>query len=154
VEHSSKCIESPWAMLLPCRGPLGSALSTQNRPTAAARYKPLPLRRGAPTRRPTPPRAAAAAAAAAPAAANPGAPDSFSQNQDYLYSFSSLKAAGSAPPVAELPPPPKTASTGAVASYLARLAVGERSLLWRVALAFVFMVISKTAGGWRLVVVD
>lgn len=66
-------------------------------------------------------------------------------NLDYMYSYASLKAGGS-PPVAPLPAPPSVASATAVAAYLAKLAVGERKMLWRVGLAFVFMVISKAAG--------
>lgn len=57
---------------------------------------------------------------------------------DYQYSYASLKNSN-APPVPELPSPPKSTSPLAVAHYLARLAVGERQLLWRVVLAFVFM---------------
>lgn len=49
-----------------------------------------------------------------------------------------------APPA--LPPTPKSSSLLDVFPYLARLALSERSLYWRLALALVLMVASKVAG--------
>ena len=49
-------------------------------------------------------------------------------------------------PVLPLPPPPKTASFAQVMPYLASLALSERQMWWRLALAFACMVVSKAAG--------
>lgn len=49
-----------------------------------------------------------------------------------------------APPA--LPPTPKSSSLLDVFPYLARLALSERSLYWRLALALLLMVASKVAG--------
>lgn len=49
-----------------------------------------------------------------------------------------------APPA--LPPTPKSSSLLDVFPYLARLALSERSLYWRLALALFLMVASKVAG--------
>lgn len=52
-----------------------------------------------------------------------------------------------APPA--LPPTPKSSSLLDVFPYLARLALSERSLYWRLALALLLMIASKVAG-WAL----
>ncbi|GBF89046.1 metal ABC transporter permease [Raphidocelis subcapitata] len=67
------------------------------------------------------------------------------QPVDYAASYAALRS-GNAPPAAPLPPPPASASPRDVAGYLVRLALGERKMMWRVGLAFVFMVVSKAAG--------
>lgn len=66
---------------------------------------------------------------------------------DYTYS-SSVSDAKSRPfpAVAPLPSPPRTADLGNVLPYLAKLAVGERQLLWRFGVALICMVTSKLAG--------
>ena len=48
---------------------------------------------------------------------------------------------------ADLPPPPKSASLVHVLPYLARLALADRQLYWRLGLAFILMCLSKAAGG-------
>ncbi len=48
---------------------------------------------------------------------------------------------------ADLPPPPKSASLVHVLPYLARLALADRQLYWRLGLAFLLMCLSKAAGG-------
>lgn len=48
--------------------------------------------------------------------------------------------------LAPLPPPPKASTLFTVLPYLCRLALEERSLLWRFGLSFACMVISKSAG--------
>ncbi|KAI8464686.1 MAG: ATP-binding cassette superfamily [Monoraphidium minutum] len=67
------------------------------------------------------------------------------QQSDLLPSYASLRSSG-APAATPLPEPPNSAAPMAVAKYLAALALGEKKMLWRVGLAFVFMVISKSAG--------
>lgn len=48
--------------------------------------------------------------------------------------------------LAPLPPPPKASTLFTVLPYLCRLALEERSLLWRFGLSFACMVVSKSAG--------
>ena len=119
-------------MLRPCRGP---ALGLRHRRSITAQPRQAPLR----SARPPAHVAAAAAAAAAPP-------------PEQLSSYATLRAS-SVPPVAPLPTPPDSTSAWSVATYLARLAVGEKQLLWRVGLAFVFMVRRRwrrhaVAHGW------
>lgn len=77
------------------------------------------------------PPAAGAAALAAPLGTGGDA--------EHLFSYASLKS-DRVPPVAPLPPPPASTNSWSVAAYLAKLALGERRMLWRVVLAFMFMV--------------
>jgi len=142
---------------LPVRGHVGPALAYRQYSRPRLLSTTTTCQRGVQLRRR--PLAAVAAAAAVVASSGGGAaahsgkasssPSSHQDdgNLDYMYSYASLKAGGS-PPVAPLPAPPSVASATAVAAYLAKLAVGERKMLWRVGLAFVFMVISKAAGAW------
>ncbi len=65
----------------------------------------------------------------------------------YVYPKDGNEALQKFPAVAPLPPPPAGAKLGEVLPYLAKLAMGERTLLWRLAIAFVCMVASKAAGG-------
>jgi hypothetical protein len=148
-EFPSHCVDNRarvHAMIFRGGGGLGSGQVAMT--PCAARLRTTPLLRpqrhrgharcGAAAPAPPRPRPAAAFAAAAAAAPSP----------DYTYNYSSARSIGSDPPVVPLPPPPDSAAPGVVAAYLARLALGERTMLWRVGLAFVFMVISKAAGGW------
>jgi hypothetical protein len=53
---------------------------------------------------------------------------------------------GTVPAPAALPPTPKSSSLLDVFPYLAKLALSERSLYWRLALALMLMIASKVAG--------
>jgi hypothetical protein len=50
------------------------------------------------------------------------------------------------PAVPPLPPPPDSAKMASVLNYLAKLALSERQLAWRLGVAFLCMVLSKGAG--------
>lgn len=53
------------------------------------------------------------------------------------------------PAVAPLPPPPSSATLFRVLPYLAKLALSEKQLSWRLGVAFMCMVTSKAAGEWH-----